>query len=214
MWNQTTIRKMNGWEAETRMRDGQINVEFADGRRIVVKNDGVTGFDFVQDYLKKMEKNYSAHLIAIDQILQRDLAGDYKAIKAVPNVYLSHLAVQSINCVFGKCDDVYDCDQEGELNMEFTACPRRATCRFNGYNEKYRDKIVVGCNPVYECGLTPTLAKVAELLANTDMDYGEIAEALNRSKHTVEWSAKQIFPLLEVKNRLELIKKFKGKRLS
>ena len=67
---------MNGWEAETRMRDGQINVEFADGRRIVVKNDGVTGFDFVQDYLKKMEKNYSAHLIAIDQILQRDLAGD------------------------------------------------------------------------------------------------------------------------------------------
>ena len=95
------------------MRDGQVNVEFADGRRIVVKNDGVTGYDFVVEYLSRMEEHYSAHLTAIDQILQRDLAGDYKTVKAVPNVYRAHLAVQSMNCVFGRCDEVLDCDAEG-----------------------------------------------------------------------------------------------------
>ena len=205
---------MKQWEAETRIKDGQVNVEFADGQRIVVKNDGVTGYSFVLEYLGRMEKHYRAHLLAIDQILQRDLADDYKAVKAVPNIYNAHLAVQSINCVFGKCDEVYDCDENGEFHMEFTQCPRRATCRFNGYNEKYKDKLIVGCNPVYECGLTPALSKVADLMANTSMDYSEIAEAIGRSKHAAEWSGKQVLAILGVKNRIELIQRLKGKRLS
>lgn len=205
---------MEKWEAETRMNDGQVNVEFADGRRIVVKNDGVTGYSFVLEYLGRMEKHYKAHLLAIDQILQRDLAEDYQAIKAIPNIYKSHLAVQSMNCVFGRCDEVYDCDENGEFHMEFTQCPRRATCRFNGYNEKYKDKLIVGCNPVYECGLTPALAKVANLMANTAMSYDQIAESIGRSKTTVEWSCRQIFATLGVSSRPELIQKLKGKRLS
>ena len=205
---------MKQWEAETRVRDGQVNVEFADGQRIVVKNDGVTGYSFVMEYLAQMEKHYGAHLLAIDQILRRDLADDYKAVKAVPNIYNAHLAVQSINCIFGRCDEVYDCDENGEFYMEFTQCPRRATCRFNGYNEKYKDKVIVGCNPIYECGLTPTQAKIADLLANTEMSYGQIAEALGNSKRTVEWTGRQIFATLGVSSRPELIQKFKGKRLS
>lgn len=205
---------MRQWEAETRMRDGQVNVEFSDGQRIVVRNDGVTGYGFVVEYLERMKRNYGAHLMAIDQILQRDLAEDYKAVRAVPNVYNAHLAVQSMNCVFGRCDEVYDCDSGGGLHMEFTQCPRRATCRFNGYNEKYRDKLIVGCNPVYECGLTPTQARVADLLANTDMDYGQIAEAMGNSRRTAEWTGSQVFAALKVGSRAELIQKFKGKRLS
>lgn len=204
---------MKHWEAETRMKDGQVNIEFADGKRIVVKNDGVTGYDFVLYYLEKIKQNYSSHLIAIDQILQRDLADDYKSIKAIPNMYNAHLAVQSINCLFGRCDEILDCDRNGELNLEFTHCPRRATCRFNGYNEKYKDKKNVGCNPIYECGLTQVLAKVADLMVNTDMDYEQIAKAINRTKHTAEWSGKQILATLGVKNRTELIYKLKGKRL-
>lgn len=196
------------------MRDGQVNVEFADGRRIVVKNDGVTGYDFVVEYLRRMEEHYSAHLTAIDQILQRDLAGDYKTVKAVPNVYRAHLAVQSMNCVFGRCDEVLDCDAEGGLHMEFTHCPRRATCRFNGYDERYRDKIVVGCNPLYECGLTPSQARVAQLLANTELTYEQIAETLGNSKRTAEQLGRQAFAALGVGSRPELIQKFKGKRLS
>lgn len=205
---------MRQWEAETRMRDGQVNVEFSDGQRMVVKNDGVTGYDFVLYYLERMRANYRSHLLAIDQILQRDLQDDYRAVKSVSNVYNAHLAVQSMNCVFGRCDDVYDCDSNGELHLEFTQCPRRATCRFNGFNEKYRDKLVVGCNPIYECGLTPTQARVAELLANTDMTYEEIAEALGNSKRTAEWTGRQVFAALGVSSRPELIQRFKGKRLS
>lgn len=205
---------MKQWEAETRMRDGQVNVEFADGERIVVKNDGITGYDFVMEYLDRMQTHYGAHLLAIDQILQRDLADDYKTIKAVPNVYNAHLAVQSINCIFGRCDEVYDCDENGEFHMEFTQCPRRATCRFNGYNEKYKDKVIVGCNPIYECDLTPVQAKVADLLANTDMSYEQIAEAMRNSKRTAEWTGRQVFATLGVSSRPELIQKFKGKRLS
>lgn len=205
---------MKGWEAETRMRDGQVNVEFTDGQRIVVKNDGITGFDFVVKYLQRMEERYGAHLIAIDQILQRDLADDYKVIKSVPNVYKAHLAVQSMNCVFGRCDEVLDCDLDGEFHMEFTHCPRRATCRFNGYNERYKDKIIVGCNPVYECGLTPSQARVAQLLANTDMTYEQIAETLGNSKRTAEQLGRQVFATLGVDSRPELIQRFKGKRLS
>lgn len=196
------------------MRDGQVNVEFTDGQRIVVKNDGITGFDFVVKYLQRMEERYGAHLIAIDQILQRDLADDYKVIKSVPNVYKAHLAVQSMNCVFGRCDEVLDCDLDGEFHMEFTHCPRRATCRFNGYNERYKDKIIVGCNPVYECGLTPSQARVAQLLANTDMTYEQIAETLGNSKRTAEQLGRQVFATLGVDSRPELIQRFKGKRLS
>lgn len=205
---------MRQWEAETRIRDGQVNVEFADGQRIVVKNDGVTGYGFVTEYLPRMKKHYGAHLLAIDQILQRDLADDYKTIKAIPTVYNAHLAVQSINCVFGRCDEVFDCDENGEFHMEFTQCPRRATCRFNGYNERYRNKVIVGCNPIYECGLTPQQAKVAELLANTDMSYEQIAEVLGNSRRTSEQLGRQVFSTLNVNSRAELIQKLKGKRLS
>ena len=204
---------MKQWEAETRMRDGQVNVEFADGRRIVVKNDGVTGYDFVVKYLEQLELHYSAHLLAIDQILQRDLADDYKTVKSVPNVYRAHLAVQSLNCVFGRCDEVLDCDAQGDFHMEFTVCPRRATCRFNGYNERYKDKLIVGCNPVYECGLTPTQARVADLLVNTNLNYEQIAEVLGNSKRTAEWTGRQVFAILGVSSRPELAQKLKGKRL-
>lgn len=205
---------MEQWEAETRVRDGQVNVEFSDGERIVVKNDGVTGYGFVQEYLARMRKHYASHLLAIDQILRRDLADDYKTVKSIPNIYESHLAVQSINCVFGRCDEVYDCDENGELHMEFTMCPRRATCRFNGFNEKYRSKLIVGCNPIYECGLTPTQAKVTELLANTEMTYEQMSESLGNSRRTVETIGRQVFAVLGVSSRPELIQKFKGKRLS
>lgn len=205
---------MRQWEAETRVRDGQVNVEFSDGQRIVVKNDGVTGYGFVLEYLERMKKHYSAHLLAIDQILRRDLADDYPTVRAVPNVYNAHLAVQSMNCVFGRLDEVYDSDEDGEFHMEFTMCPRRATCRFNGYNEKYRNKAVVGCNPIYECGLTPTQAKVADLLANTGMNYEEMSEALGNSRRTVETVGRQVFAILGVGSRPELIQRLKGKRLS
>ena len=204
---------MKGWEAVTRLKDGQVNVEFTDGTRITVKNDGVTGYGFVQEYLAKMRQHYSNHLLAIDQMLQQDLGEQYKYVRATPKVYDSYLAVQSINCVFGCYDGRLDCDEDGELHFEFAPCPRRAICLFNGYSERNKHKATVGCNPVYECGLTPERAKVANLLVNTGMDYTQIAETLGKSKRTTEQLGYEVFNTLDVHSRAELILKLKGKRL-
>ena len=204
---------MKGWEAETRLKDGQVNIEFADGTRLTVKNDGVTGYSFLTEYLAKMRQHYSNHLIAIDQILQQELGDDYKHIKSIPKVYESYLAVQSMNCVFGRYDGQPDCDENGELHLEFTVCPRRAICRYNGFNERYKNSKIVGCNPIYECGLTPQRAKIANMLVNTSLDYTLIAEMIGISRRTVETIGKEVFETLGVHSRPELTQKLKGKRL-
>ena len=204
---------MKGWEAETRLRDGQINIEFTDGNRITVKNDGITGYAFVKEYLSIMRKNYGSHLHAIDKMLQQELADEYKYVKSLPKIYDSYLAVQSINCAFGDCNGLLDCDETGELHPKFTKCPRRAVCRFNGYHERNKGNPVVGCNPVYECGLTPQRAAVANMLVNTGLDYTRIAEVLRKSKRTTEKLGSEVFTTLCVSSRAELIQKLKGKRL-
>ena len=204
---------MKGWEAETRLRDGQVNVEFTDGSRITVKNDGVTGYAFVKEYLSIMRKNYGSHLLAIDKMLRQDLDSQYKSVKSLPKVYDSFLAVQSINCAFGYCDGILDCDESGEMHPKFTKCPRRAVCRFNGYHERNKGNAVVGCNPVYECGLTPQRAAVANMLVNTGLDYAQIAEVLRKCKRTTEKLGSEVFATIGVNSRAELIQKLKGKRL-
>lgn len=195
------------------MKDGQVNVEFADGRRIVVRNDSTDNYGFVLGYLKRMSVNYRAHLMAMDLILQSDLGFEYKKVKEDPELYHTHLAVQSMNCVFGRCDEIPDCDREGEFNMEFTVCPRRAVCPYNGYNEKYRSKLIVGCNPVYECGLTAHQAQVTDLLVNTSMRESDIAEAMGNTPSTIKKVRQMIFNTIGVSSRPELVQKLKGKRL-
>lgn len=204
---------MKSWEAYTRLKDGMVEVEYEDGERLIVKNDGITGYSFALAYLDKMVVNYRNHLRAADLILQRMTGDTYGAIRSIPNVYNSHLAVQSMNCIFGKCDEIPDCDKEGNLNLEFTMCPFRSTCPFNGYNEKYKEKEIVGCNPIYECGLTRQQARVADLIVNTSMDYGFIADALGNSRKTVDNIRGQIFAQLGVSSRPELTIMLQGKRL-
>ena len=48
------------WEAWTK-QDGYVAVQQSDGTIITVKNDGVTGYDFVVDYLGRMSKHYKNH---------------------------------------------------------------------------------------------------------------------------------------------------------
>ena len=54
------------WEAHTNLRDGFSRIVFEDGEELTVKNDGVTGFAFVEEYLEEMRKNYPSHLEACD----------------------------------------------------------------------------------------------------------------------------------------------------
>lgn len=44
------------WEAHTNLRDGFSRIVFEDGEELTVKNDGVTGFAFVEEYLEEMRK--------------------------------------------------------------------------------------------------------------------------------------------------------------
>ena len=201
------------WEAEMKLQDSMIRVSFTDGTVLDVKDDGVTGYDFVVDYLEILSRNYRSHLIATDLILQWLNGDNYKNIRLIPNIYNAKLAVRSMKCIFGKCDEVPDCDAEGNLTMEFTYCPFRDVCPYNGYAERNKDKDIVGCNPVYQCGLTRAQAQVADLLVNTSYSTEDIASAMGCSRSNVKNIISRIFAELGVVTRPELTQMLRGKRL-
>lgn len=201
-----------GWEAWTK-QDGMVGVQLANGDMITVKNDGITGYSFALEYLKKMSQYYKDHLRAADMILQRQLGEDYKHIKKIPNIYNSNLAVVSMNCVFGEMDNQPDCDEDGNFHFEFSRCPFRATCPFNGYNLKNTGKYPACCNPIYESGLTERQAQVADLLVHTEYTNYDIADALGISEKRVRNIVSEIYATLDVNTRAELMLLLKNKRL-
>lgn len=201
------------WEAHTNLRDGFSKIAFADGEELTVKNDGVTGYAFVVEYLGEMEQHYRSHLMAADLKLQFRLGKNYKLIKAIPNRYRAELALVSLNCCFGKEDEIADREKDGTFHPEFTLCPERYNCPFNGYNPALAEKKMVCCNPVYECGMTPTQAKVADLMVNTSLAYEDMAAAMGCSPSNVDNIRKRIFALLGVASRPELVQMLRGKRL-
>ena len=128
------------WEAYTRLQDGFSRIVFEDGEEITVKNDGKTGIDFVEEYLDEMKKNYPSHLVAADQLLQMRLGRSYKTIRNLRSRYLSELALVSLNCCFGREDDIPDHEGPEDFNTEHTHCPMRYNCPFNGFNPAFKDK--------------------------------------------------------------------------
>lgn len=201
------------WEAYTNLRDGFAKIEFSDGSILTVKNDGVTGYDFVLKYLDELSVNYASHLLAADLKLQLRLGKNYKSIKAIPNRYRSELALVSLNCCFGKEDEIPDREKDGTFNPEFTLCPERYNCPYNGYNPAFSEKKLVCCNPIYECGLTPTQTRVADLLVNTSLSYDDMAAALSCSPSNIDNIRKRIFSQLGASTRSELVQMLAGKRL-
>lgn len=201
------------WEAHTNLKDGFSIIVFSDGEEITVKNDGTTGFSFVEEYLEEMRECYPSHLDAADKKLQMRLGKAYKTIKAVRRRYMAELALISLNCCFGNEDAIMDHESAGDFNSEFILCPERYNCPFNGFNPAFKDKKVVCCNPIYECGLTPTQAKVADLMVNTSLQYEDIADQLGCSYSNIDNIRKRIFSILDVSTRPELMIKLRGKRL-
>ena len=201
-----------GWEAWT-TPEGMVAIQMADGEIITVKNDGVTGYGFALDYLKKMSVNYRNHLRAADLILQRQLGDTYKHIRKIPNLYNSNLAVISMNCVFGNMDHVPDRDASGEFHFEFSRCPFRATCPFNGYNTANKNKDLVCCNPIYETDLTPKQREVADLLVNTSYSMSDIASVMGISETRVKHHASDVYSTIGVNTRQELMLLLKDKRI-
>lgn len=201
------------WEAEMKLQDSMIRVNFADGKVLEVKDDGVAGYDFVVDYLDMLSQNYRPHLIATDLILQWLMGDNYANVRRIPNIYNAKLAVRSMKCIFGKYDEVPDCDAEGNLNPEFTVCPFRDVCPYNGYAERNKDKDIVGCNPVYQCGLTKTQAQVADMLVNTSYSPEDIASTMGCSRSNIKNIMNRIFAELGIASRAELTQMLRGKRL-
>lgn len=193
--------------------DGAILVRYADGRMLSV-GDGCSdeAYNFVVEYLGKMCAHYRTHLMAADLLLKRQMsAAEYSALKADVRSYNIRLALQSMHCVFGAIDNVPDCDNVGNFNVEFVACPLRATCPYNGY--RHTDKPIVCCNPVYDTGLTRRQAEVANLLVNTSYTIDDIATALCLSHNTVRNTSSEVYTAMGVANRQALTLLLKNKRL-
>lgn len=201
------------WEAHTNLKDGFSKVVFDDGEEILVNNEGTSGFAFVEEYLEEMRKNYPSHLEAADMKLQARLGRSYRTVKTLRRRYMAELALISLNCCFGREDNIPDHESVGDFNTEFTLCPERYSCPFNGFNPAFKDKKTVCCNPVFECGLTRTQASVADLMVNTSLGYEEIADKLGCSYSNIDNIRKRIFAILGVSTRPELMLLLKGKRL-
>ena len=201
------------WEAHTNLRDGFSRIVFADGQELTVKNDGITGYDFVLEYLAEMEKHYKCHLVACEMKLKERLGKRYKAIRAIPNRYAAEVALISLNCCFGREDAVSDHESGGRFNPEFTLCPERYSCPFNGFRTASDGKKYVCCNPIYECGLTPAQAKVAQLMVDSAMSYEEMAASMACSYSNIDNIRRRIFETLGVSTRQELAVLLHGKRL-
>lgn len=202
------------WEAHTNLKDGFVRIEFADGEELTVKNDGVTGYDFVTEYLQEMEEHYSGHLAAADMLLKQQTGPAYKTIRqSAPARYRSELALVSLNCVFGREDEIPDHEKDGTFHPEFVPCKDRYRCPYNGYREELKDKAIVCCNPIYECGLTRKQAQLADLMANTSLSYEDMALAMGCSYSNIDNQRKRIFAQLGVSSRPEISQMLRGKRL-
>lgn len=201
------------WEAHTCLRDGFSRIVFDDGEELTVKNDGISGYSFVKEYLEEMREYYPSHLIAADLKLQARLGKNYKVVKAVANRYEAELALVSLNCCFGKEDEIRDREDDGTFHPEFVLCAERYNCPFNGFNPRLKEKRIVCCNPLYECGLTPTQAKVADMLVNTSLSYEDIASSMGCSYSNIDNIRKRIFAQTGAASRPELTQMLRGKRL-
>lgn len=200
------------WEAWTK-QDGYVAVQKKDGTIITVKNDGVTGYDFVVEYLGSMSKHYKNHLVAADAILRQQQGYKYNVLRKDVKLYNSSLALVSMNCAFGEMDAKLDCDERGEFTFEFSRCPFRATCPYNGYAERNKHKTVVCCNPIYDAGLTERQAQIADLLVNTDYDNSRIAALAGCTTENIHKRTSEIYSRLGVNNRQGLVLLLKDKRL-
>lgn len=198
------------WEAHTCLDSGFCKIVFSTGEELTVKNNGVDGFEFVEEYIGMMKRWYPSHLEAADQKLRQRIGRAYKTVKTMPRRYMAELALVSLNCAFGMEDGVYDCESDGSMTPEKVLCPERYSCPFNGYGKENGRSC---CNPIYECGLTQVQARVADMMVNTPMSYEEMADKLGCSYSNIDNIRKRIFACLKVESRPELMLKLRGKRL-
>lgn len=201
----------HGWNVILCCPD-RIIIEYLDGEMIVVRSDGRTGYGFVRDYLIIMSSHYPKQLEASDHILRKMLGSTYDTTKKINRIYESKLAVISLNCAFGGLANNPHCDISGDLNFSPPQCPLRSICSFNGMYHKNESNLY-GCNPIYETNLTERQKEIALLLFETSFRMSEIANIVHLDEERVRNISSEIYTILGVENRQELVCLLRGKRI-
>ena len=193
--------------------DGSVSIILSEQKVILVRNDGRTGYDFVEYYLNLIGKRYGNHLVAADLMLQTLLGEQYGNIRSIKKVYNSYLALISMNCAFSSNSHTPDYEEGKGFFFKQSDCPIRAVCPFNGYSLYHKDRRIVCCNPIYELAMTPLQARMADLLVNTSYNLTDIAETLCLSEGRVRNLASLIYSIMDVEGRQELVLLLRGKRI-
>lgn len=194
--------------------DGSASIVLSEQKVCLIRNNGRTGYDFVEYYLDLIGRRYSNHLVAADLLLQTLLGEQYGNIRSIKKVYNSYLALTSLNCAFSSNSPTPDYEEGTGFFFKQSDCPIRAVCPFNGYNPHHKDRRIVCCNPIYELPMNPLQAKMTDMLVNTSYSLTDIAEALCLSEGRVRNLASLIYSIMEVESRQELVLLLRGKRIT
>lgn len=117
--------------------------------------------------------------------------------KASPNVTkFDFLNVRRFcKCNFQKYDGKLDIDENGSLNFEFTDCPLRGECKYEG----------VICSPEFSNKLTEYDKSIVSMIVYQQMTADQIALRLSRSINTINNRRKTILEKTGCKTISQLV---------
>lgn len=128
-------------------------------------------------------------IVAMKIIIKNDYQKAWKACcewnhKSKPNVTrFEFLNVRRFcKCNFPKYDEKLDIDENGNLNFEFTDCPNRGECKYEG----------IICSPEFTNTLTEYDKLILKMIVYKQLTADEIAIRLDRSINTINNRRKTI----------------------
>lgn len=136
-----------------------------------------------------LEENDREFIVSMKIIIQNDYQKAWKGCcewnhQAKPNITrFEFLNVRRFcKCNFPKYDGKLDIDENGNFNFEFTDCPHRGECKYEG----------VICNPEFTNTLTEYDKLILNMIVYKQFTADEIALRLGRSVNTINNRRKTI----------------------
>ena len=187
--------------------EGGTTCQFADGRSVTISRSGI-GYDFAIAFLHLFGIHHS-HAIDSAKAWVRRMLGDTK-VTARQEACL--VASTCANCAFGVRDAQLDYDYDGRFHYEYSPCPVRDCCPYNGYRAHAAEDSI--CNPAFSTGLSGFDLRLADLLAHTGMTLAGIAVETGYTEGTVRIKASRIYEQLGLSGREALIDLGRGRRFA
>ena len=187
--------------------EGGTYCQFADGRTATITSSGI-GFDFAQTFLHLFGVHHQRAIDSARTWVRRMMG----STKVTERQEACLVASTCANCAFGVRDTQPDYDYDGRFHYEYSPCPVRDCCPFNGYRaDAGVDSI---CNPAFSIGLSGADLRIADLLAHTGMTLAGIAVKTGYSEGTVRNKASRIYEQLGLAGREALIDLGRGRRFA